>query len=688
MNPLFEPVGLRSPDGREAQLLSVQLHGELLGLMLRLTVQQTWRNTSGAPMATRLAFALAPEQCLLDLRVLRAQGPQPIHSLTRHSQQVCHAGFGVMHTGEQVTLQWRIGQLLDLQGGSLRLQWPAAWAPPAVRAARVHVELHDPLARGTLGSTSHELQKVRHANGLSLRMVAPHGLDKDLALSVHGLRETCFALASPDRSRPGQGTLLLSQSVPPDAAASPQRLRLKLVLDHSGAIGQERQGQIQQALDRLVADLQPEDQLSCTRVGQGLSHDLPRLQPCTEAYVRRARALMRQTATGVGVGIGIGVGTPDWTSVLEAIVQLRDEDEEAVQDASILLVTAQPLSAIGGLVPLLRAHGHRLHVLAVGAAASASAWPRLARASGGRCASLNPGQHSLQTLQRLLERMRTLQPVGAALALEGQALGQVHQDHDRMAAEDTLHLWGPFDSPPTPDDLAGCPQWKARLQWQTPGTATPAPQGLDVPVLWEAEGDLTRVCASREVQLLGPGPVRDALIERHQLCLPDEGPTAMAPEKAAPPGPVGSRPAAEVKVLAQRTSPAHTTAAHTSPAHTRPAPSARPSHPLAALVQQFNQQAPAYQQFRAALSATLQRSPTRTVEGLVMALTRRAGNPGRVWALLLYFWHAEHEQGLHSHALQLVEQELASMPLTLRTALTTELTAQLTGVMQTTRQAA
>ena len=39
MNTLFEPLGLRSPDGRQAQLLSVQLHAEVMGLMLRLTLR-------------------------------------------------------------------------------------------------------------------------------------------------------------------------------------------------------------------------------------------------------------------------------------------------------------------------------------------------------------------------------------------------------------------------------------------------------------------------------------------------------------------------------------------------------------------------------------------------------------------------------------------------------------------------
>ena len=108
----------------------------------------------------------------------------------------------------------------------------------------------------------------------------------------------------------------------------------------------------------------------------------------------------------------------------------------------------------------------------------------------------------------------------------------------------------------------------------------------------------------------------------------------------------------------------------------RPAATA---HPLAALVQQFNQQAPAYQQFRAALSATLQRCATRSVDGLVMHLARQAGNPGRVWALLLHHLHAEQQLALADVALGLVERELASLPALLRQSLHAQLLAAAPG---------
>ena len=693
MNTLFEPLGLRSPDGRQAQLLSVQLHAEVLGLMLRLTLRQTWRNTSGAPMATRWTFPLGAEQHLLDLQVQRPGGVvQTLERSTRLDRQVGSAGFGVMGTGEQVTLQMRIGQLMTLQGGSLRLALPAALVPPALRPARVSIELHEPLTNGTAACTSHELQRVRHANGLTLQLQAPHGLERELALTVHGLRETGFALASPDLQLPGQCTVLASHSLQLPTADRRAALRLKLLFDHSAAIGQERLAQLRVALERLIGELHSEDQFAYSSLGTQLTHELPRLQPCTEAYVRRARSLMRHTAAEAA--------QTDWLRTLAAVAGLGDEDEASVSDADVLLITGQPLAASPELTLALRASGHRLHVLAIGEAAE-SAWPELARASGGQCEGLAPGQHSQQALQRLLARMRSLRPVQAALSVQGQTLTPALGASARMADGDTLHLWAPGPIAPASTgseaDLMGQPQWQAQLQWQAQDLAEPPHHSGALPVLWDADGDLARLCHALQDQLqpaLQAAPHRAVQpAQAHTLAETPAGHAASgARTVGAAEGTAPTEPNTQSKTQPS-TRPSTQTGAGTrtdAPATVLPLRPAATAHPLAALVQQFNQQAPAYQQFRAALSATLQRCATRSVDGLVMHLARQAGNPGRVWALLLHHLHAEQQLALADVALGLVERELASLPASLRQSLHAQLLAAAPGQRSagTTRQAA
>ncbi len=689
MNNTPETFGLYCPDGREAQLLSVQVQGEILGLMLRLTVRQTWRNASGAPMATRLRFPLGADQTLLDLRVERAHGahtPQVLQQVARDSRQCCSATPGVLATGEQVTLQWRIGQLLNLQGSSLRLQLPAALLPRAPRPAQIGFEVHNPVALGTVGSPSHELQRVRHANGVSLSLRAPNGLDKDLVLTVHGLRGTSLALASPDLSTPGASTVLMSCCPRLPADAAPRPLRMKLLVDSSSAMPAERLSPIRTALDKLLAQLSPEDQLSYSRFGERTLHDLPRLQVCTDAYQKRLRALARHTDTDLG--------TPDPLAALHAVLALTDEDEEPVLDADLLLITASPVWRIEAPLRALQAAGHRLHVVAIGQAGQ-SLWRELAEASGGACELLAPGQHSQQTLVRLIERMRQQRTVRASLAVAHATLLSGGERTQHMADGDTLHLWAQVQADTAPHDLTGSPELNASLHWAVDDAPpTPAP----TPVLWDAQGDLTRLCAAQDALHLEG----DALAQhsaRHGLIAPDCSrlaaqsiQTAVPEAVATPPAPqrpkvLPTAPSLRAPAPAASAQPRATSAPVTAPATApvrplRPMPPRHadlagwlsepqaPGNPLSAVVQGFNAHAGAYGQFRAALSSTLHEVSTRFLDGLVLRLTRRAGNPGRVWALLLYWLHAEHDLSLHAQALQLVEQELASLPVALRNELT------------------
>jgi len=663
MNPKLEPCGLQCPDGREAQLLSVQVHGEILGLMLRLTVRQTWRNASGAPMATRLDFPLGWDQTLLDLRMERPNGTQTLGTVTRQGRQRCSATPGVLATGEQVTLQWRIGQWLHLQGSSLRLPLPAALVPRAPRPAQISLELHEPVAQGTVGCTSHELQRVRHANGLRLTLRAPEGLDKDLVLTVHGLRETAMAVASPDLSQPDACTVLVSASprlLHGDLPTQP--VRLKLLIDSSAAMPAERLLPVHSALDKLLTQLQPQDQLSYSHFGERTVHELPRLQVCTEAYLRRARALSRHTETeAVAV---------DPIAALQAVLAIRDEDEQTVVQADILLITASPVWAIDAPLRALRAAGHRLHVMALGAA-SDSLWRELAEASGGAFETLAPGQHCLPTLLRLVERMRQLQTVRAWMTLQGAELSEDRPSPKLLADGDTLHLWHRARMPHSAQDLTGRPELQAQLHWQR--DAVSEPQSLPAtPVLWDAQGDLARLCAARAALWLEDEAERGRLHEQHGLitpdlrrlapalaapALPETGTAAPTPQrpKVLPSATPASTPAALVRSL--RPSPPR----HADLAGWLSEPQA-PGNPLAALMQGFEAQARTHALFRAALSATLQQMPTRFLDAFVLQLARQAGNPGRVWALLLHWLHAEHGWPLAESARALLAQELGSMP--------------------------
>lgn len=709
MNNTSESFGLLSPDGREAQLLSVQVHGELLGLMHRLTVRQTWRNVSGAPMAARFFFPLGWNQSLLSLQVLRGTAASAVDRIERHSRQRCSAALGVLGTGEQITLVWRIGQLMNLQGGSLRVELPAALAPRAPYPLQLDFEIHDPVAQGTVSSPSHDLHRIRHVKGTTLKLSPQHALDNDLVLTVHGLKDMGFALASPSPEEPGSCTVLVSGHARLRQTASEHStLRMKLLLDHSSAMAADKRGQICAALDRLLAGMTPDDQISLSRFGENTVHDLPRLQNCTEAYQRRLHQLMRHNDANLG--------TARVEPAVQAAIDILDESEEEVFSAAVLLVTASPLWAVDDLLRRLRAAQHTLYVLAVGADASRSFWHELAEASGGACETLAAGQHAEPHLARLIEQMRTQFDVQTHLKVRGADVLSVTERPTRLNDGDTLHLWAHVQPHHASRDLVGCPQLQATLQWQRDELRAPLVTLTPLPVLWDETGDLTRLCAQRDAMQLQGDDERDALLARHALLRPDLShlmpalPAAAepaAPQAQTPAAARALRPVASPRLDNRPAASSHTptpaapaaTPVTASPANRLRAPLApqstlsgwlqhpcTPGNPLPALINGFNQQAGHYGQYRAALSATLQQLPTRHLDGLVLQLSRQAGSPGRVWALLMSWLHAEHELALTPLALQLLSQELAATPVAVRNQITQTL-SQL-AVAQAAREAA
>lgn len=685
MNHPTESIGLYCPDGRLAQLLSVQVHAEILGLMLRLTVRQTWRNASGAPMATRMRLPLNWDQTLMALDLERGQRVEHLQTVVRESRQHCSATPGVLGTGEQVVLHWRTAQLLHLQGGSLRLQLPAALVPATARMSGVQIEVHDPVAHGTVSCLSHEVQRSRHGNGLTLNWQAARGLDKDLVLTAHGLRESALAVAAALQS-PQDGCTVLLSACPrlPAAAAPGQPLRLKLLLESTEHTPRERLSQIRHALDRLLAQLQPLDQLSYSRFGQRTVHDLPRLQVCTEAYQRRLRALARHADTD------LGVANP--AAALQATLAIPDEEEETVREADILMVTATAVWHIEPLLQALRTRGHRLHVLALGSEAP-GLWPELARASGGRCEVLGPGQHSLQALTRLFEGLRQQRRLQVQPLCSGAEAQASADTASTVADGQTLHVWTQMRVAGLSQDLTGRPLLQAALQWQDEeGCGQTLPASM---VTWDAQGDLLRLQAAQGLPLLDE-PARTQQIARHRLLIPELRPMP-ATASDRPPQPAAAQPVAPAMQAAAALSATETAAATV----VRPLPSPplrqrdlagwlahpqAPGNPLQALLTTFNAQSQERSLYRAALSGTLQRVPTRLLDGLVLELSRQAGNPGRVWAMVLDWLHKAHDWPLSSPARALVDGELATIPAAVRSS--TLATLERAALPQARREAA
>lgn len=543
-----EMMGLKSrDDGQAVALQSVQAQGQLQGLMLRMKLRQVYRNATSDNLECVYTFPLAWSSVLLGMAVelngkrmtgtvvekkeaettyekAIQSGDLPV-MLERSGKDLYTANLGNIQPGDEVVIEMEYAQLLKLEGGMLRLSLPTTIAPrygdehslgdlaPHQTTAasplaeyRLHVSLDiaQPLAQGTITSPSHGVQRVQHQNGVMVKLQDKAWLDRDFVLTIHGLKDMVFAMASADATQPGQYTLLTSATAHWDAAQTPPaKLRMKVLVDGSGSMQGDSNEQARDALDWLFHQLETDDEVSMTRFGTRPLHVLPRLQKCTEAYQRRLRAEARNIQADLG-------GTK-MDEALEAVIRITPEDEGPVEAASILLITDGEVWNIEHIVATVRQSGHRLFALGVGSAPAESLLRELAEVSGGACEMVSPKQSMQQAVARLLERMRHACAIACRLDSDAELLYQSPSPRE-ISRSDTVHQWAQVSSKPV---TAPSQRWT-----MTDPTGSHELTHHAEHLAWDTEGVLPRLCAAQRLLDTTDVQRQRALAVQYQLVTP------------------------------------------------------------------------------------------------------------------------------------------------------------------------
>jgi Ca-activated chloride channel family protein len=537
-------MGLKSrDDGQAVALQSVHAQGQLQGLMLRMKLRQVYRNTTSDNLECVYTFPLAWGSVLLGMAVelngkrmtgtvvekkeAEATYEKAIQSgdlpvmLERSGKDLYTANLGNILPGDEVVIEIDYAQLLRIEGGMLRLCLPTTIAPrygnehtqgglaPHQTTAagplaeyRLHVtlEVTRPLDQGTITSPSHGVQIVGHHQGVTVKLQNKAWLDRDFVLTIHGLKDMTFAMASADATQPGQYTLLTSAVAHWDTTQNQSSpLRMKVLVDGSGSMQGDSNEQARDALDWLFHQLQIDDQVSMTRFGNKPLHVLPRLQKCTEAYQRRLRSEARNLQADLG-------GT-ELDGALEAVIRITTEDERTVSAASILLITDGDVWNIENIVTTVRQSGHRLFALGVGSAPAESLLRELAEVSGGACEMVNPNQSMQQAVARLLKRMRHSCAIECSLTSDAPALYQSPGARE-ISQGDTLHQWA---------QLSQRPSSAPTLQWTSQGR-TQRRQAEHL--MWDEEGVLPRLCTAQRLLDTQDKTRQSALALQYQLITP------------------------------------------------------------------------------------------------------------------------------------------------------------------------
>ena len=474
-----------------SSLQSVAIDGHLHGLLLHLRMHQQYHNLGDHAIEVVYTFPLPFGATLLGLHAeidgqrlqgtvlakkeasqryeqALSDGDTPI-MVERSASGLYSANLGHLRPGESARIEIEFAHLLRLEQDQIRITLPTTVAPrygdahggggmaphESVNAnllvsypLSINILLHGAAAQAMVHSPSHAVALALQGDATLVSLRAGAFLDRDFVLLLQGLQGQSFVRVAPD----GAQFAVLASFCPVVPLQKEQALLLKILVDCSGSMGGDSIQAARRALHEVLQDLHPKDQISYSRFGSSVVHDLPCLQTCTAATLKKVAQRIAETDADLG-------GTEMNAALLGTYALRADMPEQ--QAKNILLITDGEIWDLAAVVAAARQSGHRIFAIGVGSAPAESLLRDLAQQTGGACELVAPNQDIAAVIVRMARRMRTAQCQNVAVDW-GQSPFWQTAVPQMLYGGDTVHLGARFDTVPQ-----SCPV----LSWQIDGVA-------------------------------------------------------------------------------------------------------------------------------------------------------------------------------------------------------------------------
>lgn len=540
--------GDTSPTGSTGLVLQgVDVQARLYGLLLRNTLRQRYRNSTGRLVETVYTFPLAHGASLMGLSVtlgdrkLSGAVIEKRQATQRYEQAIDEgdtpvlveqsapglytANLGNLQDGEEATIELEYAQLRRFEQGQLRLSIPTVVAPrygqPQAQGGlaphestaadwqarypfTLTLDIAGPAAQACLTSPSHriEVQPVAPDQGApvqtgTVRVTLGQGawLDRDFVLRLDGLEGQAFCVTAPDGDEvQPQAQAVLASFCPLLLAQELASLSLKILVDCSGSMTGDSIEQARRALHEVGQWLEPADRIAYFRFGNQCVPVIPTLEPCTPQMVARYGKAIEQTEADLG-------GTELHGALLKVF---GPQSKDKASKADVLLITDGEVWDIEPTVQAARDSGHRLFVVGVSSSPAESLLRELAEQSGGACELVTPNEDIAGAITRMVRRLRAARDI--ALRLDwGQPVLWQSPLPQKVFDGETLHVWARLEQP-----LQATPT----LHWNAAGA-----KGSDQAEAVQADssGTTSRLCGARQVETLSHDEDKLALALRYQL---------------------------------------------------------------------------------------------------------------------------------------------------------------------------
>jgi len=524
-----ESSQLMTHEGIAATLRSVEIEGQLDGLLLTMKTRQHYKNTGKTNLEAVYTFPLPWGATLLGLNaeidghrlqgtVMEKQkatqryekaideGDTPI-MVERSARGLYSANMGNLKPGESAVIEIEYAQLLRFEQGQIRITIPTTVAPrygdehevgglAAHQSAEADMLAQYPLtmtitltgeiALAAVQSPSHPVSLARQGEALVVGLTDGAFLDRDFVLLLQGLQGQSFATVASD----GEGFAVLASFCPTMPEQTKEPLLLKVLVDCSGSMGGDSISAARKALHEVLKELDDEDWISFSRFGSSVVHDLPGLVSCKAGNIKKVASLIAKTEADLG-GTEMNDALlstfnqstgPDWQ-------QLFGAKTKSSRHQDVLLITDGEIWNVEEVIQTANASGHRVFAIGVGSAPGESLLREVAEKTGGACELVSPTQDAADVIMRMFRRLRS--PRCDDVKVDwGQAVVWEETLPVALYGGDTLHLCA---------RMATMPVSAPKLTWVTNDVAM---QASAAAIQSHTSGLLPRIVAAQQISEL------------------------------------------------------------------------------------------------------------------------------------------------------------------------------------------
>ncbi|PXX44172.1 VIT and vWA domain-containing protein [Undibacterium pigrum] len=437
---------IQSSLGQAMALTKVSATGVIQGMLLEMQLTQSFINPSDKEHAEVLyTFPLPIDAVLLDIEVeldgKKLSGAvvprkkaevdyeeaisegNTAFMLQENGDRSFSLSIGNLAPGEACTLTMSYAQSLrfsEMEGlNALRICVPTVIAPryemteaitsrkqnlfERLTAPKHDVRVEYPfditlkmageLVGARIASPSHAISVMPRDGSVIVSLSRKGNLDRDFLLCIDQFKQQAFSVLGPDFHQP-EHVALLASFCPQIAAENMSELAVKLLVDCSGSMNGDSIKAARTALKEIVEQLNTGDHISLSRFGSEVQHRSPAMWK----FAKPSKAAALRWIEELDASLG---GT-EMALALESTFAIQSSGR-----SDVLMITDGEIDSVDSLIDSARAAGQRVFIVGIGSSPAEVHLERLARASGGSCEYVAPGEDVVPAILRMFMKLRS-----------------------------------------------------------------------------------------------------------------------------------------------------------------------------------------------------------------------------------------------------------------------------------------